>query len=75
MVRTEVRDFIINIEDYKTGATLLTPKEGDIIEEIEGAIKYRHKVLPTNKEPVFILTGAYRTAFRVHTKLIEEVTI
>ena len=75
MVRKEVRDFIINVEDYRTGATAFEPERDDIIEEIEGNKKYIYKVLPTNNEPVFKFTGAYRFSYRVHTKLIDEEDI
>ena len=75
MVRTEVRDFIIEIEDYRVLATAKEPKEGDLIEETMGSLMHRYEVLSVNNEPVFILTGAYRTAYRVHTKLIKEVSI
>lgn len=70
-----VRDYIINIEDYRVLATALIPEKGDIIEEIDGATKRTYKVLPTNNEPVYIETGAYHTAYRVHTKKIKTEAI
>lgn len=71
-VREQSRDYIINIEDYRTLSTPFTPEKFDIIEEFIDAFIYRYEVGSFNGEPPYIETGAYRTAYRVHTKFIKK---
>lgn len=72
-VREQSRDYIIDIADYRTDTAELTPAKFDQIVETVDGVTYTYEVSSFNGEPHYIETGAYRTAYRVHTKLVKKV--
>lgn len=73
--RKEVRDFIINVPDYKFNTVLSLPKQRDIIEEIHGTTKSIYEVGAHNSEPDWQYQGTYKDAFKVHAKFIKDMEI
>lgn len=71
-IRQESRDYIVNIDDYRFNAVAVKPQKGDKITETVDGTKYTYEVLPFNKEPVWLYSGTYRTAYRIHTKQINR---
>lgn len=70
--RKESRDYIINVPDLKVLGIKVKPKEGDLIREDVDGVRFTYRVGAFNNEPDYRYSGRYRTAFRIHSKLIKE---
>lgn len=66
--RWESRDFVISIIDLP----FATPERGDRITETHGAVVLTYEVMAPRGMPVW-QWDAFRTAVRIHTKLVGEV--
>lgn len=70
IVRTEVRDYLIDTADLVLGGQPALPERGDRIEETEGGKKFTYEVMPLGTEPHWRYSDPYRKTLRVHTKHI-----
>ena len=71
IVRTEVRDYLIDTADLvlpKIGQVL--PERGDKIEESEGSKTFIYEVVSIGSEPHWRYSDPYRKTLRIHTKHI-----
>jgi len=70
IVRTEVRDYLIDTVDLVLAGQPVLPERGDRIEETESGKKFTYEVMPLGTEPHWRYSDPYRTTLRVHTKHI-----
>jgi len=70
IVRTEVRDYLIDTVDLVLAGQATLPERGDRIEETEGGKKFTYEVMPLGTEPHWRYSDPYRKTLRVHTKHI-----
>lgn len=70
IVRTEVRDYLIDTADLVLAGQPVLPERGDRIEETEGGKKFTYEVMPLGTEPHWRYSDPYRKTLRVHTKHI-----
>lgn len=71
IIRTEVRDYLIDTADLvlpKLGQVL--PERGDKIEETEGSRTFIYEVVSIGSEPHWRYSDPYRKTLRIHTKHI-----
>jgi hypothetical protein len=75
IIRTQVRDYLIDSADLVLGGQPTLPEKGDRIDETDAGQKYVHEVLPLGNEPHWRYSDPYRRTLRIHTKLVatEEV--
>lgn len=76
IIRTEVRDYLIDVEDLvlpKIGQVL--PERGDKIEESQGSQRFIYEVVSIGSEPHWRYSDAYRKTLRIHTKHIDTEAI
>ena len=71
IVRTEVRDYLIDTADLVLAGQPALPERGDRIEEIEGGKKFTYEVMTLGTEPHWRYSDPYRRTLRVHTKHID----
>lgn len=68
VVNDEVRDFKIEVADYKFGGVVREPAEGDvIIDASSGSTKY-YRVLPLVGEQAARWADPHGVSWRIHTK-------
>lgn len=70
IVRTEVRDYLIDTADLVLAGQPALPERGDRVEEIDAGKKFTYEVMPLGAEPHWRYSDPYRTTLRVHTKHI-----
>ena len=70
IVRTEVRDYLIDTADLVLAGQPALPERGDRVEEIDAGKKFTYEVMPLGTEPHWRYSDPYRTTLRVHTKHI-----
>ena len=70
IVRTEVRDYLIDTADLVLAGQPALPERGDRIEETEGGKKFTYEVMPLGTEPHWRYSDPYRKTLRVHSKHI-----
>jgi hypothetical protein len=68
VMRTEVRDYLIDSADLIIEFKPVLPEKGDRIEEIEGTNKFIYEVMPIGREPHWRYSDPYRKTLRIHTK-------
>lgn len=73
--RKQSRDYIINVSDLIFDEIFSLPQEGDLIIEDTERERFEYEVGAWNGEPLWLYSGAYRQAFRIHTKLIDREDI
>ena len=75
IVRTEVRDYLIDAVDLVLSGKRELPKRGDRIEEIQNSQQFVYEVMSIGTEPHWRYSDPYRKTLRIHTKHIatEEV--
>ena len=66
IIRTEVRDYLIDTADLVLAGQLALPERGDRIEEIEAGKKFTYEVMTLGTEPHWRYSDAYRKTLRVH---------
>lgn len=71
-LRVESRDYIILSAEYRIDGLACDPKPGDLIEELVEGKLLRCKVVPFGGGPCFEPMESTRTAWRIHTELIDE---
>lgn len=71
IVRTQVRDYLIDTADLVLAGQQTLPEKGDRIEEPDAGQKFVHEVLPLGGEQHWRYSDPYRRTLRIHTKLIE----
>lgn len=75
IIRTEVRDYLIDVDDLLLGGDKAVPERGDRIEEVDGDQRFIYEVVPMGSEPHWRYSDPYRTTFRIHTKHIDTEAI
>jgi len=70
IVRTEIRDYLIDTVDLVLAGQPALPERGDRIEETVGGKKFTYEVMPLGTEPHWRYSDPYRKTLRVHTKHI-----
>ncbi len=70
IVRTEVRDYLIDTVDLVLAGQPALPERGDRVEEIDAGKKLTYEVMPLGTEPHWRYSDPYRKTLRVHTKHI-----
>ena len=75
IVRTEVRDYLIDTVDLVLSGKQELPKRGDRIEELQSGQLFIYEVMSIGTEPHWRYSDPYRKTLRIHTKHIatEEV--
>jgi len=73
--RKESRDYLVNVSDLVISNIAVKPVQGDLIFEDVDGVRFTYEVGAFNGEPDWRYSGTYRTAFRIHSKLIDEETI
>ena len=71
IVRTQVRDYLIDTADLVLAGQQTLPEKGDRIEETDAGQQFVHEVLPLGGEQHWRYSDPYRRALRIHTKLVE----
>ena len=72
----EVRDYLIRTEDLILSTLNVLPERGDVIKETVGSTTYHYEVnAPDSRQDAFRFSDAYRKTLRIHTKLIDTVTV
>ena len=66
--RWESRDFVISLDEFP----FEEPARGDVISETLGGRTVNYAVMSPRGVPLWHFADAYRTAIRVHTKLVAE---
>jgi hypothetical protein len=75
ILRTEVRDYLIDAVDLVLTGQAVLPERGDQIEEIEGTTRFTYEVMPLGTEPHWRYSDPYRKTLRIHTKHIATETV
>src|SRR5690606_24277688 len=70
IVRTQVRDYLIDTADLVLAGQQTLPEKGDRIEEPDAGQKFVHEVLPLGSEQHWRYSDPYRRTLRIHTKLV-----
>ena len=70
IIRTEVRDYLIDTADLVLNSQQILPEKGDQIEEQDGDNLFVYEVMPIGKEPHWRYSDPYRKTLRIHTKHI-----
>ncbi|HMO16234.1 MAG TPA: hypothetical protein PKD64_18960 [Pirellulaceae bacterium] len=70
IIRTEVRDYLIDTEELVLAGVQVLPERGDRIEEIQEGATFVYEVMPIGKEPHWRYSDPYRRTLRIHTKHI-----
>jgi hypothetical protein len=70
IIRTEVRDYLIDTADLVLNSQQILPEKGDHIEEQDGDNLFVYEVMPIGKEPHWRYSDPYRKTLRIHTKHI-----
>ncbi len=68
IVRSQVRDYLIEAADLVLDGQRVEPAKGDQIEETVGNTRITYEVLPLGKEPPWRFSGPGRDQYRIHTK-------
>lgn len=70
IVRSEVRDYLIDTMDLVLAGTTTLPERGDLIEETVGSEKFIYEVMPIGSESHYRFSDPYRKSLRIHTRHI-----
>jgi hypothetical protein len=70
IIRTQVRDYLIDTADLVLAGQPTLPEKGDRVEETDAGKKYVYEVLPLGSEPHWRYSDPYRRTLRIHTKLV-----
>ena len=70
IIRTEVRDYLIDDADLVLAGEPTLPLSGDQIEEIDSTQTFTYEVMPIGAEPHWRYSDPYRRTLRIHTKHI-----
>jgi hypothetical protein len=70
IIRTEVRDYLIDSVELVLAGIEVLPERGDRIEETQEGSRFVYEVMPIGKEPHWRYSDPYRKTLRIHTKHI-----
>lgn len=70
IIRTQIRDYLIDTADLVLAGQPTLPERGDRIEETEDGKKFTYEVMPLGTEPHWRYSDPYRKTLRIHTKHI-----
>lgn len=70
IIRTEVRDYLIDTADLVLGGQNVLPEKGDRIEESSDGKRFVYEVMTIGKEPHWRYSDPYCKTLRIHTKHI-----
>lgn len=65
-----VRDFVINVEDYTFGGTVTDPRSGDRIKQSIAGTTHVFEVMPIASRPSREWVGNQNPQWMIHTKLV-----
>ena len=71
VVRSQVRDYLIDVADLVLSGGAIEPEVGDLIEETVGSQTHVYQVLPLGGEPAWRYSDPYRKTYRIHTKRVD----
>lgn len=71
IIRTEVRDYLIDLADLVLAGQPVLPERGDQIEEADGTQTFTYEVMPIGAEPHWRYSDPYRRTLRIHTKHVD----
>lgn len=71
--KIETQDWIISTSDLRLNGSLVLPKRGDVVEEVDGGKTYRWEVMAPGGENVYRFSDRSRIQIRVHSSLIKVV--
>lgn len=71
VVRSQVRDYLIDAADLILQNQLTLPERGDRVEETDGGQKFTYEVMPLGTESHWRYSDPYRTTLRIHTRHID----
>lgn len=74
VIRTQVRDYLIDTGKLVLAGQTTQPKPGDQIRETAGDTTFTYEVMAIAGEPCWRYSDPFRIKFRIHTKLISEDT-
>lgn len=72
IIRTQVRDYLIDASSLVLAGSPVLPKAGDRIREIEGNRTYVYEAMAIAGEPCWRYSDPFRLKLRIHTKLVDE---
>ena len=70
IVKSEVRDYLIQTAELLLAGDPVEPAKGDRIEEVDGTVTYIYEVASVGTEPCWRYSDPYRKLLRIHTRLI-----
>ncbi len=71
VIETQVRDYLIRVEDLVLSGQQTLPERGDRIEEAQDQLTFIYEVLPLGDEPAWRYSDLYRQTFRIHTRQVD----
>ena len=72
IIRTQVRDYLVDTHLLELGGDTVLPKPGDQIRETEGDTVFTYEVMAIAGEPCWRYSDPFRNKLRIHTKLVSE---
>ncbi|MEZ6099984.1 MAG: hypothetical protein R3E01_13530 [Pirellulaceae bacterium] len=72
IIRTQVRDYLIDAPKLVLAGEAVLPKPGDRIKEVEGGHTYIYEAMAIAGEPCWRYSDPFRLKLRIHTKLVDE---
>lgn len=64
------RDYFVSVASLLLEGIAVTPRAGDVIEQVFGGNTKQYEVLSIGSEPCFRYTGPDEVTYRIHTKLM-----
>lgn len=70
ILRTEIRDYLIDVADLKIDGQNFLPERGDQIIEVDEGERFTYEVLPIGNQKPWRYSDPFRLKLRIHTKLV-----
>lgn len=71
IVRSQVRDYLIDTADLLSSEIGSLPKRGDEIHEVDGNLIHIYEVMALGGDPPWRYSDPFRLKLRIHTKQID----
>ena len=72
IIRTQVRDYLIDANKLVLAGQTTQPKPGDQIRETAGDTTFTYEMMAIAGEPCWRYSDPFRIKLRIHTKLVSE---